>query len=681
MAADAQTTPAGERAAPVTAEPVKLGERYEIMPSTPLPVLTSPGGNAYAARALRDKRVEPFAVICSGATLPRSDVVSTFANMDNTTLMRLLDWGVIDWPPDRARRYCLLFEKPSGRRLMNALNDTVEPMPEDQLTRLLIHPLVGALRELSGRGVVHGAIRPTNIYYRDLTSGSLMLGEGMSVPIGYGQPVLFETVERGMANPAGRGQGSVADDLYALGVTLLVLLLGRNPVAHLDEDTLMQAKIERGSYPALVGQMRLPLGIGEVIRGLLVDDPKQRWTLNDMDLWLSGRRLSPKQPQIPRRGSRPLEFQGQEYWHCRTVARAFARAPSAAMPLIETGELDKWLRRSMSDDARAEAVANAVQSASTTKGGSVTDRLVSRVCMALDPAAPIRYRGKSVMPDGVAVALAEAYLRNESPQAVAEVIANQLPGFWVSVQTDFRPEYVPMVHSFDQLRTFLDRSAPGLGLERVVYEANATMPCVSPLVFGYYPLTPIDLLRALDWAATTLTDRKREPIDRHVAAFLAARHKRTEEVLYAQLTPSNDPLRRAIAMLTILSDVQTRTGAEALPNLCSWIVNLLDPAFRRFHSRSQQVEVRKAAENAAHAGKLAAILKIVDDPEALRRDKAEFEAAQISYREADAEIDKLRDMIADRDGIIESSGRQVAAIASSLVSTILVAGIILYFAL
>ena len=677
MPSDAQT--ATRESVAMSGDAVKLGERYEVMPGTPLTGLNALGGNAFAARSLRDKRMEPFAVVCYGAVLPRSDVVSTFANVDNPALMKLLDWGVVDWPQDKARRYCMVFEKPAGRRLMNSLAEPIEPMPEDQLTRQVVHQVVSALKELSSRGVVHGAIRPSNFFYRDLASGTLMLGEGVSAPPGFGQPVLLETIERGMAMPSGRGNGTISDDLYSLGATLLVLMLGRNPVAGLDDEALIQAKIERGSYPALVGQMRLPLAIGEVVRGLLVDDPKQRWTLNDLDLWLSGRRLSPKQPQIPKRAARPMEFQGQEYWYCRTLSRAYGRTPVPATAVIENGELDKWLRRSMADDVRADAVANAVQSASSGKGGSATDRLVARVCIALDPAAPIRYRNKAVLPDGIGPALAEAFLRGESPQPVAEIIGNQLPMFWVSVQTDFKPEFVPLVHSFDQLRTFLDRTAPGLGLERVLYEVNPAMPCISPLVVNQYPVSPAEVLRGLEWTASG-GERVKDPIDRHIAAFLAARHKRTEEILYGQLAASIDPMRRIIAMLTILADVQVRTSTEPLPHLCAWVVGLLDPAFRRFHNRPQQEEVRRQADSAAHNGRLSDILRIVDNPDALRRDKAEFEAAQIAYRESTAEIERLRQTAGDRNGIIESTGRQVAAIASSVVSTLLVAGIILFFA-
>ena len=86
--------------------------------------------------------------------------------------------------------------------------------------------------------------------------------------------------------------------------------MGRNPVRQLDDEAMLQAKIDRGTYPALVGTSRISLNLMEPLRGMLADDPKLRWSLNDLDLWLSGRRLSPRQPQVPRKASRPFELAG-----------------------------------------------------------------------------------------------------------------------------------------------------------------------------------------------------------------------------------------------------------------------------------------------------------------------------------------------------------------------------------
>jgi hypothetical protein len=505
-----------------------------------------------------------------------------------------------------------------------------------------------------------------------------MLGECVSAPTSYGQTILTLTIERAMAQPSGRGAGSTADDLYALGVTILTLFLGRNPAKQHDDEALLQAKIDRGTYPALVGGARISLNLMEPLRGLLADDPKLRWTLNDLDLWLSGRRLSPKQPQVPRRASRPLDFGNESISHPRGLARAFARTPAAAVPLIDSGELDRWLRRSLGDDDRAEAVANAQASMSASnRGANFEERLVSRVCMALDPAAPIRYKQKSVMVDGIGPALAEAFNRNEGYQALGEVISGQLPMFWVNMQTDTRAEHVPVIQAFDALRTLLERIGPGYGIERVLYEMNPLIPCLSPAIRNHMVTSAPELLNALDDIAGR-PNRGREPIDRHIAAYLIARYRKLDERLIVLTAPGSEAVRRISAMLNVLADVQRRYGPSNLPKLCGWMVELIGPAIDRFRSRPHREKLRAEAERLAAEGNLSALLKLVDDPAAIRKDEVAFAAARRDYQIAAKEISRLKREIADRDEIAETSGRQTAAVISSVFATIALVGIVLY---
>src|SRR3546814_12871957 len=96
------------------------------------------------------------------------------------------------------------------------------------------------------------------------------------------QPSIYEPVDAAMAMPEGRGQGVPADDYYSLGVLVLVLLCGGNPVPEMSEHELVEAKITKGSYAALVGETRLSLPMVEVLRGLLCDDPDERWRHDDL---------------------------------------------------------------------------------------------------------------------------------------------------------------------------------------------------------------------------------------------------------------------------------------------------------------------------------------------------------------------------------------------------------------
>ena len=136
--------------------------------------------------------------------------------------------------------------------------------------------------------------------------------------------------------------------------------------------------------------------------------------------------------------------------------------------------------------------------------------------------------------------------------------------------------------------------------------------------------------------------------------------------------------RRISALLNVLADVQKRFGPTSLPNLCGWMVELMGPAIARFHSRSLREKLQGDAARMAHEGNLAALLKMIDDPAAIRRDEIEFTKAKRQFQLAKREVDKLRLEIADREEIAETSGRQIAAVVSSIVATMVFAGIVLY---
>ncbi|HEY9550045.1 MAG TPA: serine/threonine protein kinase, partial [Kiloniellaceae bacterium] len=389
-----------------------VADRYRIHPDQPLPALDAAGG--IRAFNTTDERGSPkalFALVCRRDVAPRTEVLNQFARFNRLPLVTPLRWGVVYWPPEKARRFVIILHQPGGERILPAPDATIDAWREDRVVRMVMSPLMPVFKELGGRNLTHRAIRASNLFFSDSARESVVLGECFSLPAGMAQPSIYEPVDAAMAMPEGRGQGVPADDYYSLGVLVLVLLCGGNPVPGMSEHELVEAKITKGSYAALVGETRLSLPMVEVLRGLLCDDPDERWRHDDLQLWLSGRHLSPKQALLPPKAARLFPFEGEEYNNASALSYAMGRKWAAALQEIKSPELERWIRRSLSDDRRAAAVSAATQGLIGVGGGAagLEDRLLTRVLIALDHQAPLRYKQVAVRIQGFSAAFAASF--------------------------------------------------------------------------------------------------------------------------------------------------------------------------------------------------------------------------------------------------------------------------------
>ena len=243
-------------------------------------------------------------------------------------------------------------------------------------------------------------IRPTNLFFTDAQNRQVVLGECYTSPPGMHQPHWVESIESHATEPAARGRGRLFDDIYSLGATILALAIGRAPVPESNPHTLLLNKINYGSYAALAAQHRVSLPLAELLRGLLADDLKERWTLREVELWMGGRRLSPKQPKLPKRATRPFELAGREYFNARALAVGFSTEWRSSSPAIRGAVFDTWLKRSLCDEQISERVTKIANPAGSKDVGE-GERLVARTSVALDPPAPLRFKGLALMLDGI----------------------------------------------------------------------------------------------------------------------------------------------------------------------------------------------------------------------------------------------------------------------------------------
>ncbi|HEU0117118.1 MAG TPA: serine/threonine-protein kinase [Alphaproteobacteria bacterium] len=650
---------------------LSFGARAELVPSSPLPDFNAVGGPAYGARLKGDAASDVMAILCNSGLPPRIDSINSMRSVEHHSILKLVDSGVVQWTQDDVRYFALAYQRPSSPRMMNTLDGPYTQMGEDSINHHFLAPMVGALSELLRTGTVHNAIRPTNIFWRPGGGSAPQIGDCLSAPAGVGQPALFEPLERALSMPIGRGMGSHVDDCYAFGVTLALLILGSNPLQGMDDAAVTQIKNERGTFHSLIGNRRLSAGHIEILRGLLTDDAHQRWTANDLELWLNGRRLTPKNTDVGRRSSRGLSFAGKEYWQVRPLALALSQNVSEASHLIESGGMDKWMRRALVDEERASALAEVQASLREgSKTSSHEEQVVARTIIALDPHGPIRYRGLSVMPGGVAPMLVEAMTTGNNLQALHEIISTHLISFWIEMQKEGKIELVPLGQQYERIRGMIERVGFGHGMERAIYELNPGLPCLSPIVKTQYVISPKTLLAAMERMAS-MPGRPREPMDRHIAAFLVVRERRSELLFDAMSSPETSP-RRGLAQLTLYSEMQYKYGPDGLPGLAQWLMPLLEPSIQRYLGKTMKERIQAQVREAAARGDLGAMQRLLDDPKRIEYDRQEFTAARMLYLNTLKEIAGIEEKLANREIVMQETGRPMAASLSSFLAILMV---------
>ena len=648
------------------------GGLFDVLPDSPLEPLNQEGGAAYTLQTSRGGGTTKFAVVVNPGVLPRHELMEAAASIKSPYVLQFVDSDVIYWPAFDCYRPVLVYEKPGGERFFERMGEERPPMKNEVAFKQTVESFVTALQEMVLPGCSHGRINLTNIYALDAAGSQVQLGDYLSCPAGVGQHPAFETPERLMALPVARGAASVADDIYAVGVCLLAILFGRLPVAAMDEQEILHNKLEKGSLMTLLNGMRLPGAYSELMRGMLSDDVNQRWTLDDISHWLSGRRLGSKPAAQVRRGQRGLMFNGVNYFNPRTLANEMSKNPAEAIKIIEDSSLERWVNRSLGDEERAATISEAVARAGAiTRGGTPAERVVGRVVMALDPLAPLRFRDVFATPSGVGALLATRMMKGESPANVVELIAGQYMPYWSNLSENLNAENVGLSQQFDGMRMLLERTNYGFGVERVVYELNPSMPCISPLVAKYYPLTLAAVMRALEAEAGIEANRerddKREPIDRHIAGFILSRYNRMNDRFFPLLTTKGDPMRRGLAILSIYAEMQRKFYHDDLPHLAAWLVKLLDPALQRFRNRSLRTRVGRDLLRLSRRGDLSAMAELIDNGNLQREDTEGFEAAKAQYIALEKAINDLG-AGGERERKLLVQGQQITAFFACLLS-------------
>lgn len=654
---------AAENAPGAAGNEIVFAGRYKIQTGVVLPHLCTASARAYVTFDTENPAASLYALVLDRAVPARQAAIVNAKGIDHDAILKPVRWGRVDWAASGREEIVIVLPQPPGPALMSGLDTEVRPWLVREIKRDLLLPLVELLHAMHDARVPHRSIRPTNLFLNS-EDNTVVSGQVYCAPPGFDQPQLFEPLDRACCLPSGRGTGDMGDDLYAIGVTIMMLALGRNPLAGLDDDEIMRRRIQVGSYNALLGTNKLHNELAPVVRALMRDDEHERWNLSDLSNWVQTGRVNPSQPAPMTHADRPFEFRGEEAYTAHELAYLLSRDWDAAVKVVASPDVHLWAERSLKDRNLAKELVACTDPGPYGPKKMTPDVLLSRVLMTLNPTGPICFRGLTVMPDGFSTACVSALSNAALARNFADMIAGKLMTFWHEVQSRPKPWMIAAAEVAEKMSVYLVRRGAGFSIERCAYELNPALPCLSPLLGGSAPLQVRELLETMESRA----EDGEFLFDRHIAAFLGARITGSIDKELTDIADAQEEAAERMAQLRLLAYVQSKNSSAAMPRLYAMFLKHLQPAILEYRNIPMREKLHRAARRAEAKGSLNDLVRILDNRKNKNWDERGFDAARRRHAVLDREAHRLRtDARAMRRQAIRL-GHQIAANIGTLVA-------------
>jgi len=666
--------PAPILSAPTLAERGRLiAGQYAVDLNRPMPGWGA-GLECFVATDVKSGRGDYMALLVRREAPLRTQAVNALSAMPIDGILTPLAHGPA-MGPGGMPGWFVVTQAPPGAPLWAEGMAAAAPWHEQELLNELLRPVAHALERLQARHVTHRGVRPANLF-RARAGEAVTLGCAWAAPAAIHQPAIFEPPYAAMCLPGGRGEGSISDDVYALGVTLLMLAIGRVPLSGMAEADIIRRKLEVGSFAALVGDERLSPAIGDLIRGMLAEDPDHRPApvLLADPAAARARRVAARPPP---RSQRPLLVGALALSHLRGVSLAIATAPQEGARLLRSGAVDQWLRRGLGDSTMAAQLDELVRKRAADQPGedaTADALLVTQAIALLDPLAPVCWAGMALFPDGLGGALAGT-AGTAAERALGEMVAAEGVAAWARMRPERCDPVLLRAEAHQQRQTLRARGIGG-GTARLRYELSPMLACRSPLLGSALVVRLGDLLPALEDAAAVEGVREGMPIDVEIGAFMAARSDTPVAGELARMGDAPTPGAAALIALRLLVWLQERQRVPALRNLAAWLALPLAPLLETWNNRPQRTRLAEMLAAHARAGALPQMLDLLDDQAARQRDSTEAADAARLVARIDAELAQLAQAAPARAAMADSVGHElvlgagVTALTLTLIATL-----------
>ena len=203
----------------------------------------------------------------------------------------------------------------------------------------------------------------------------------------------------------------------------------------------------------------------------------------------------------------------------------------------------------------------------------------------------------------------------------------------------------------------------GRGMERVLYELNPILPCVSTRFEKVWIGSIKQMMRALD-RLSQIGGGKNILLDRHVAAFCATHGDGLERDFNNLAVVQSNPAKFNTLAVELFGSLQRRLKLEALPHLAEKLVDGLAPAVRDIKNKKRRETVQTALDKLKKSGDITKIMTDVNMAQVQALDAREFSQACNTVAKLEKERNKLSRKILPTDPEARNKGSRGARIVA-----------------
>lgn len=318
---------------------------------------------------------------------PDSKLLARLSQNPGSHVVRLLAHGLSDGYAYELMEYC-----PHGtlRQLLDS-----GPQPRERL-RQMVAEMAAGVSELHAQRILHRDLKPENFLVRTSEPLQLALTDFGIASLQQGTQH-FTTLARTVKYAAPEALTGVLDekaDWWSLGMIVLEAATGRHPFDGLSDQVINHHLATRplDVHGVFDDDLR------KLCRGLLLRDPKRRWSDTEVARWLAGDATlqAPEDSETAAASVRPYRIGTAECTSAAELAVALAKNWEDGSKDLKRGDIGAWLTQQLND----RNLARRLQDILDRRGVSDNYRLLLFL-LAAAPDMPAVWRGKPASQEAI----------------------------------------------------------------------------------------------------------------------------------------------------------------------------------------------------------------------------------------------------------------------------------------